>query len=202
MTNDIIEMIQAEVDGQNPPEVSSRLAELSRQDPDIRKELDAALAVGKALDTLSDAQVPDGFAARIMDALPDEPAWARNRRVAPDRSAARPARTSGIFSRRPLLNLAYGLVVGVFVTFAAMSALQPDPASFEGVSGTMMSSDDAPIFQDDILIDDDHEVEVTIWEDEAGLTTRIEGSIPGDAMTSLTVALPDGRQISIPVSAP
>lgn len=202
MTNDIIEMIQAEVDGQNAPDVSSRLAELSRQDPEIRKELDAALAVGKALDTLSDAQVPEGFAARIMDALPDEPAWARHRHVAPDRTAVRSARPAGIFTRRPLLNLAYGLVVGVFVTVAAMSVLRPDPASIEGASGTMMMMDDAPVFKEIIEIDGDHSVEVSIWDDEAGLTTRIDGSIPDDATTSIVIALPDGRQVTIPVSTP
>lgn len=194
MTNEIADMIQAEVDGQNSPETSNMLADLCRQDPAVQKELDEARAIGKALDTLSDARLPDGFAARVMDALPDEPAWARYRRPAPA-----PARTSIRMSRRPWINLAYGLVVGVFVTFAAMTTLRPGTGAMDGVSGTMMDTDSDPVFEQSVAIEEDHIVDVTIWKDETGISTRIEGELPEGSIPSIVIELADGSQVTIPI---
>lgn len=192
MTNDILDMIQAEVDGQNSPEASIKLAELCRQDAAIRSELDAALSVGKALDTLSDARLPDGFSSRVMNALPDQPSWAVNRRPAPARSSIR-------LARRPWLNLAYGLVVGVFVTFAVMTSIQPETGAIEGVSGTMMTMDSDPVIEQSVTIDDVHSVDVTVWEDAMGISARIEGGLPENSLPSIVIEAADGKQIIIPI---
>lgn len=197
MTNDILEMIQAEIDGQNSPEASNKLAERCRLDPAVQKEMDEARAIANALDTLSDARLPDGFSARVMNSLPDEPAWARHRRQAPAS-----ARSSIRMSRRPWLNLAYGLVVGVFVTFAAMSTLQPDRGAIEGMGGTMMITDAHPVIERSIAIADDHIVEVSVWEDESGISTRIEGELPEGSTPSIIIELVDGRQVTIPIHKP
>jgi hypothetical protein len=159
--------------------------------------MDEARAIGNALDTLSDARLPDGFAARVMSSLPDEPAWARHRRQAPA-----PARSSIRMSRRPWINLAYGLVVGVFVTFAAMSTLQPDSDAIEGVGGTMMNADADPVIEQSITIEDNHIVDVTVWEDESGISTRIEGDLPEGSIPSIIIELVDGRQVTIPIHQP
>ncbi len=197
MTQDIITLIQAEVDGQNTSSDSQKLAELCRQDPAIQTELDAAMAVGRALNHLSDARLPDGFSSRVMNALPDEPAWARSH--VQQQAPARPAIK---LWARPWANLAYGLVVGAFVMFAAMSVLQPDAVPIEGVSGSMITPDINPDIEETVTLDDSHAVDVSIWNDDSGITAQLVGSMPAGSSAAIIINLPNGDSISIPINRP
>ncbi|MDA0875168.1 MAG: hypothetical protein O3C45_08940 [Bacteroidetes bacterium] len=196
----ILELIQTEIDGQNTPSESSRLADLCRQDPAIQRELDAARAIGRALDTLSDARLPDGFTARVMDALPDEPAWARHR--APSRAPSRaPIRSSvGIFSR-PWVNLAYGVVVGVFVTFAAMSTLDSE-SSLTGVSGSMGAAGGDPVISETVTLSPDATIGVQAVIEGEVLTVRINGILPDGTLPSIVFEQADGSIVTVPIHLP
>lgn len=197
MNPEILELIQTEIDGQNSPSESSRLADLCVADPAIQRELDAARAIGRALDTLSDARLPDGFTARVMDALPDEPAWARNR--APVRQPVR--FKTGVFSR-PWLNLAYGMVVGVFVTFAAMSTLEAGPDPITGIEGTMASAGADAIVKEHVDLGPGVSVSVSTLVEEKAVSVRIDGAIPSGITPSIVFEQPSGETIVVPIILP
>lgn len=197
MNPEILELIQTEIDGQNSPSESSRLAQLCMANPAIQRELDAARAIGRALDTLSDARLPDGFTSRVMDALPDEPAWAQNR--APSRQPVRS--TAGIFSR-PWLNLAYGMVVGVFVTFAAMSTLESGPDPVIGIEGTMAAAGADAIVKEHIDLGPGVSVSVSTLVEEEAVSVRIEGVIPDGITPSIVFQQPDGESVVVPINQP
>jgi anti-sigma factor RsiW len=197
MNPEILELIQTEIDGQNSPSESSRLAQLCMANPAIQRELDAARAIGRALDTLSDARLPDGFTARVMDALPDEPAWARHR--APSRQ---PVRSSvGIFSR-PWLNLAYGMVVGVFVTFAAMSTLDSGQDPVIGIEGTMAAAGADAVVKEHIDLGPGVSVSVSTLVEEEAVSVRIEGAIPPGIAPSIVFEQPSGESVIVPIIQP
>lgn len=197
MNPEILELIQSEIDGQNSPSESSRLAQLCMANPAIQRELEAARAVGRALNTLSDARLPDGFAARVMDALPDQPAWARNR--APVRQPVR--RKAGVFSR-PWLNLAYGMVIGVFVTFAAMSTLQPGTDPVIGIEGTMAAAGPDAVVKEHIDLGPGVSVRVSTLSEDKAVSVRIEGAIPNGITPSIIFERPSGETVIVPIILP
>ena len=196
MTPDIHVLIQAEVDGQNTPEASRQLADLCREDTQVQQELSIANAVARALDKLSDARVPDGFAANVMEALPDSPSWSRHR--APVRA---PQRASIRLNRQPWMQLAYGMVVGVFVTFAVMTVLQPDTAPIEGASGTMIAPD-SPSVTETVEIGDGNQLDITIQQEADRILAHIDGTIADGVVPSLVIDLPEGERVVIPLIQP
>lgn len=198
MTQEIIELIQAEIDGQNTPEASQRLTELCQSDESVRHEFAAAKAVGHALDHLSDARLPDGFAGRVMASLPENPSWARHR------APARPAHSRSILRlpSRPLINLAYGLVVGVFVTVATMSVLDAEPVSIEGASGTMLADDGDVVTRETVSLGTTGEVSIETTAEEDIISVRIEGVLPEGTVPSIVFQTVDGERVSVPLIRP
>ena len=198
MTQEIIELIQAEIDGQNTPEASQRLTELCQTDETVRQEFNSAQAVGRALDHLSDARLPDGFAGRVMASLPENPSWARHR------APARPARSRSMLRlpSRPLINLAYGLVVGVFVTVATMSVLDTEPVAIEGASGTMLAEDGHDVVRDIVPLGTSDEVRIETTTGSDIISVRIEGVIPDGTIPSIVFQTADGERVSVPLIRP
>lgn len=192
MTQEIIDLIQAEVDGQNSPAQTARIQALCAQDPAIREEFNAALAIGRMLDGIPDATVPYGFAANVMEQLPDNPSWKRHR--APSRAAVQRSRSS--WFSRPILQLSYGLIVGVFVTFAVMTSINPSAIPSEGLSGTMMGIDAT----ETIDIGTDAPIQLGTTVDEDGISIRIEGQIPEEGEISIRFIAPDGSIIDHPIN--
>jgi len=192
MTQEIVDLIQAEVDGQNSPSETQRLKALCVQDASIQEEFSASMAIARMLDGIPDANVPHGFAARVMDQLPDNPSWKRHR--APARAAVQRARPS--WFSRPILQLSYGLAVGVFVTFAVMTSINPSAITSEGVSGTMMDVGSSEI----IDIGTDAPLQLGTTVDEDGISIRIDGQIPEEAGISIRFVAPDGSIIYHPIT--
>ena len=196
MTQEIVDLIQAEVDGQNSPADTQRIQALCAQDASIMEEFNAALAIGRMLDGIPDAPVPYGFAANVMEQLPDNPSWKKQR--APSRAAVQRARPS--WFSRPILQLSYGLVVGVFVTFAVMTSINPSTIPSEGLSGTMMDIEAA----ETIDIGTDTPIQLGTTVDDDGISIRIDGQIPEEGAITIRFIAPDGSIIDhpIPIQAP
>jgi hypothetical protein len=188
MKEDIIELIQAEVDGMNTPEAQARLEQLCAADPAVQHELDSAFSVTRVLGRIAERTPSASFYDNVMAALPANPSWLIQP-AAPRRS------WTSIFAlpSRPSLTLAYGLVVGAFAMFAITSVLSTDPAisDVEGLSGTMAPINTQTI-SEDIKIGDNM-VSIISKQGDEQLSVSFNG--PLSVETRIRIIVEDGQQV-------
>ncbi len=199
MTQELIDLIQREVDGQNTPEDQALLRRHCEEDPSVKMELDGALKVGRVLDNIVEVSPPADFVHRVMDALPEHPSWQRAIRKAPSRGP--------LFrlTSRPVFTLAYGLVVGVFVTIFVMSGIESDIPVTDQLSGTMASSSEV-IFSENIVLDqgavgEGDTISLSAIQIEEGVQISADGSLHANDVITFSIVR-DGTELfsrSIPV---
>ncbi len=186
MTQEIIDLIQGAVDGVNTSQQQQALQDACESNASIQSELDSALEVGRILDSgIREIQPSPTFKARVMDSLPEQPAWSKTRAPIRRRSSA------SIFKlpARPIFSLAYGLVAGALVAVAVMTSISPQLGGISnrsGAAGTMVDTD-LELFSDRITLSTGEDISIEAVEADKLIRVEVAGDV--DETFDITVIL-------------
>lgn len=114
------ELLQREVDGQNPPEDSAALRERFSREPELEDQYRALQEVGRTLEQVGLVEPPEGLAHDVMRQV-------RQRALARPRGGALSVLFAG-FMQRPALALASSLAVGVLAGVLVAGLVGQAPA--------------------------------------------------------------------------
>jgi anti-sigma factor RsiW len=176
----IEELIQLEIDGQNPPEASERLQAILQTDPAIRRRYEQMQQLTHDIEGVGLVAPPEGLREEIHRRIEGAKAdWA-------PRPSRRPRRA---FSAREIFAFATGLAAGIVIFAFLGRALLPgedlDPLS---ISGSMVPNPHAAI----LPVTDRHSVhgngvdaEVVVRSDSDFVVAEIDLRSPGQLELAL-----------------
>jgi hypothetical protein len=137
--DDIAALIEADVDGRITETQAQQLADAAAADPAVGTALADARLTQQFMATQTQAEVPDGFADRVLGALPQRAAWESGSRPAPaaQHYAVRPARPA-----RSRWTLGLGFAAIAACVLVVVMVVAPG-INGDGIQATMITPDRA-----------------------------------------------------------
>ncbi|MEQ9103177.1 MAG: hypothetical protein RIE53_00620 [Rhodothermales bacterium] len=139
ISDDIALLIEADVDGLITEAQARELAQAAAADPAIATALADARLAEQFMATQTDLPVPEGFADRVMAALPERAVWEAAARTSSDARhyAVRPARPT---RSRWTLGLGFAAIAACVLVVVMVIAPGTNP---DGIQATMITPDRA-----------------------------------------------------------
>lgn len=170
----IEELIQHEIDGQNPPEESAQLSAILQSDATARAHFERLQAMAQEIHQVGLATPPIGLRDEIQHGIDaSSPNWA----------ARPPRRTRRAFSSREVLSFASGLAAGVVIFAILGRGFSPgeslDPAT---LGGSMVLNPHAavmPVMDRRTIVSDDLRAEVLVRSDPDFVVAELDLRSPG-----------------------